>query len=125
MLHSSNVGNGGPAVTRWARGADYRDINSTSINRFSDLNHSGKCQYRIEDPTHRCDVADRDHSVRCEYNVQDGTVRCKYNFADRDGKCKYNNGGKHSSMKCKYSKVYCDDHNEDNDIAYIEDDGFV
>ena len=128
MFHSSNVGNGGPAVTRWARGAEYRDINSTSMNRFSDLNHSGKCQYHIEDHKHRCNVEDRDHSVRCEYNVADGIVKCKYSIADMDAKCKYN-GGKHSSVKCKYSKVFCDDHNfdnaEDKEIAYIEDDGFV
>ena len=73
-----------------------------------------------------------DHTIRYEYNVADGTVRCKYSITDRDTKWKCNDGnkgGKHSNVKCKYAKVYCDDPNfgsvDGKEIAYIEDDGFV
>lgn len=131
MLHSTLVGNGGPVVTKWAHGAEYRDITQSSMCKYSDINHGEKCIYRHEDPTHRCNLRDMDHTLKCEYNVADGSVKCKYTKTDPAAKCKYKevNKGKHSNVKCKYSKVYCDDHyfesGEDKEIAYIEDDGFV
>ena len=58
-------------------------------------------------------------------------MKCKCTSEDHAAKCKYKdvNTGKHSTIKCRYSKIYCNDRylecTEDKEIAYIEDDGFV